>query len=650
MVSGAVPPWRETDHRRAVLSTHRLRAGLAGAGAAGADGRRQPPLRRRAEPVLTCARRPRPGASFPGGPPPLRILFLYNEVESLGLQYLSAALRRAGHTTGLVFDPRLFDFFRHEYNSGVLARWLSFEEQALARIDEFRPDVVAFSMLTANAEWCLKYARAVKARWPWVTTVAGGYHATASARPVLESGVIDWIVRGEAEDSLVELVASLARAAGAPDARGRRGVDRARVDTAIPNLAWADAEGYHENPLRPYEPDLDRYGRPDKELFHQLGLPFTVGHMVEWRRGCPWGCTFCSNNYYRRQYYADRKDWMYTKDFVRSQSVDFVLAELREIKARYNPRIMRVNDDDICCDEAWLKELSERMTDAERIPFKCFAIPNNINERTIVYLKQIGCEQIQMGVQSLNPEIRKLIGRPNSEAQIARGIDLARRHGIGLFADQIFGLPGETEEDCRVMERFYEQHPPDVVSVYWLDIWGGAQVLEQAVNAGTLTQEEADRIATVAESGDISTVRRYHNAFAKPYAARLEVRNYFHPTLARFLNRTGLWRIPSYLGWFRAARVWYAFTRAWDLRRWPRPYQGYDLSWARFPRFFLRFLGLRLRSMLTGRITLPLSTLPPIGVPFEEREPATHAPARAPAAAGGSDRAGERQAESVEVA
>ena len=83
----------------------------------------------------------------------MRILFLYNEVESLGLQYLSAALRRAGHTTGLVFDPRLFDFFRHEYNSGVLARWLSFEEQALARIDEFRPDVVAFSMLTANAEW-----------------------------------------------------------------------------------------------------------------------------------------------------------------------------------------------------------------------------------------------------------------------------------------------------------------------------------------------------------------------------------------------------------------------------------------------------------------------------------------------------------------
>jgi radical SAM superfamily enzyme YgiQ (UPF0313 family) len=572
----------------------------------------------------------------------VRILFLYNEVESLGLQYLSAALRRAGHTTGLVFDPRLFDFFRHEYNNRHLARALSFEAQALERIEEFRPDVVGFSMLTANTEWCLKYARAIKARWPHVVTVGGGYHATASTRPVLESGAIDWVVRGEAEDALVELAASLqaalvdgdGRPAGAAETGrqawregwGRRRVDLGRVDTTIRNLAWLDAEGYHENPLRPYEPDLDRYGRPDKELFWDLGQPFRTGHMVEWRRGCPWGCTFCSNNYYRRQYYPDRKDWMYTKEFVRSQSVGHVLAELREVKARYDPRLMRVNDDDICCDEDWLRELAERMTDAERIPFKCFAIPNNINERTIEYLARIGCRQIQMGVQSLNPEIRRLIGRPNSEAQIARAIDLARQHGIGLFCDQIFGLPGETEEDCRVMERFYEQHPPDIVSVYWLDIWGGAEILQQAVNAGTLTQEEAERIATVAESGDISTVRSYHKPFCKPYAARLEVRNYFRPSVARFLKRSGLWRVPATLGWFKLERTFHAFTQAWNLERWPKPHQGYDMSWARFPRFFLRFLGMRLASMATRRTLLPMSELPPVGAPHGMR-------ARAPRAA-----------------
>jgi hypothetical protein len=114
----------------------------------------------------------------------------------------------------------------------------------------------------------------------------------------------------------------------------------------------------------------------------------------------------------------------------------------------------------------------------------------------------------------------------------------------------------------------------------------------------------------MAESGDICTVRDYHNAFAKPYAARLEVRNYLPDGLARFLNRTGLWRVPAAVGWFKLARVFYAFTKAWNLERWPKPHQGYDLSWARFPRFFLRFLGLRLLAMVTRRNTLPLARLP----------------------------------------
>jgi hypothetical protein len=226
-----------------------------------------------------------------------------------------------------------------------------------------------------------------------------------------------------------------------------------------------------------------------------------------------------------------------------------------------------------------------------------------------------------VGVQSLNADVRKLIGRPNSDAQIARAIDLCREHGIGMFVDQIFGLPGETEDDCRKIERFYDEHPPDCVSVYWLDLWGGAEILQQAVNAGSITQETADAIRQHAEPGDISTRRRYHNDFARPYAARLEVRNYFPRHVSRWLVRTGLWRVLSLLNAFRFVRIWYAFTRAWDLQRFPSPREGYDLSWARFPRFFLHYLKLRVRTRLTRTNGIVLSTLPPVGVLYEQRTP-----------------------------
>ncbi len=550
----------------------------------------------------------------------MRVLFPYNEVESLGLQYLSKALREAGHETALVFDPKLFDFFHHDYNNSLLKRLFSFEEQVLQRIVEYAPDVVGFQILTANYEWCCRLARHIREHLPDTVIVAGGYHATSSAASVLESGLFDWVIRGEAEDAIVEFVDSL---------------QHGEVDRSIENLAYRDADGSTiENPLRPYESDLDRYGMPDKELFQELGGPFRVAHMSEWRRGCPWGCTFCGNNYYRRIYYPDRKDYMFTRDFLRSRSVDDVLSELRDVKARYDPPLMRINDDDIAADEAFLKEMAEKMTDAERIPFKAFAIPNNINERTIRYLKKIGCKQLQMGVQSLNPKIRKLIGRPNSDRQIANAIEQCRQHGIGLYVDQIFGLPGETEEDCKKIESFYRTHRADVVSVYFLDIWAGADILQQAVNAGTITQEQADTIAKHSgldtdEHGCISNERAWSNNFSRKYADRLKIRNVFSPRVADWLLDSGAWRVVDKLGLPRWIRLFHALRATVNIRRFPRAQHGYDIGWARYPRFVMHFGWMKVRSFFKRGPTLPIVVRPPSGPQARHTDPLheVHAPA-----------------------
>lgn len=537
----------------------------------------------------------------------MRVLFLYNEVESVGLEYLSKVLREDGHETALVFDPKLFDFFQHDYNSPLLKRAFSFRRQVEQRILEAAPDVVGFQILTANFEWCCGLARFIREHLPDTTILAGGYHATASGETVLRTGLFDWVIRGEAEDAIVEFMDSL---------------ETGEVDTSIDNLAYLDGSDlqtapYVENPLRPYVQDLDRFGMADKELFWQLGWPFHVAHMSEWRRGCPWGCTFCGNNYYRRIYYPDRKDYMFTRLFLRSRSPDDVLAELREVKAEYDPPLMRINDDDVAADEEFLRELAEKMTDAERIPFKAFIIPNNINERTISYLKTIGCQQLQMGVQSLNPEIRKMIGRPNSDRQIARAIDLCNQAGIGLYVDQIFGLPGETEADCEKIERFYREHRADVVSVYWLDIWAGADILEQAVNAGTITQEQADFIAERSgtdthEHGSISTERTWSNEFSKPYARRLQIRNVFSPRVGDWLIDTGAWKVVDKLGLYRWIRLFQALRASLDPTRFPHAKHGYDIGWARYPRFVLHFGWMKIRGALTRRNTLPLIVRPPL--------------------------------------
>ena len=489
-----------------------------------------------------------------------------------------------------------------------LGKLFSFEDQILDRIEEFQPDIVGFTVLTPNFSWCQHYARMIRERAPGVTIVGGGYHCSAAAKDVLETGLFDYCFRGEAEEAFVEFTNSLADG---------------EVDLSIGNLAYLEPDGnYVENPLRPYEPNTDLFDFPDKDLFCDLGPPFNTGTLIHFNRGCPWGCTFCGNNKYRKMYYPDQKDYMYTRDFLRMRSVGHALAEMRWLKEEYDPGLLRVNDDDMCADEEWLKEFSERITDAERIPYKCFVIPNNVNERTVKYLKDSGCEQVQMGVQSLTYKTRRMIGRPNSDEQIAKAVDLFREAGIGLYVDQIFGMPWEGEADAKKTEQFYIDHPADFVSIYWLDVWAGSDMLNQAVAAGMISQEEADAIGSTIRDGCISTKREWHADFMKPYAARINVRNYF-PKSAEFLIDTGLWRVVDKLNLFKWKRLWWALKNTGRTDRYPNAREGYDFSWLRFPRLAKYYAGLKLRMWL-GRpfgikVKVPMSELPPLGKPYSER-------------------------------
>ena len=132
----------------------------------------------------------------PPTPDSMRVLFCYNEVEALGLEYLSAVVKQHGHVTGLAFDPRLFDFFRHEYRNASLGRLFSFKKEFLKKVRDFEPDVIGFQVLSANYPWSLEMAAEIKKALPNIPIVFGGYHPTASYAPVLEHPQVDYVIKG----------------------------------------------------------------------------------------------------------------------------------------------------------------------------------------------------------------------------------------------------------------------------------------------------------------------------------------------------------------------------------------------------------------------------------------------------------------------
>ena len=97
-----------------------------------------------------------------------------------------------------------------------------------------------------------------------------------------------------------------------------------------------------------------------------------------------------------------------------------------------------------------------------------------------------------MGVQTLNPNVKDLIGRPESHEQIRNAIHWLKGAGIRVVVDHIFGLPGQAENDLVDTFHFYLPEVPSRINSYWLRYFPRTPVVEPALAAGILTPADIE--------------------------------------------------------------------------------------------------------------------------------------------------------------
>jgi hopanoid C-3 methylase len=214
-------------------------------------------------------------AVHPGG---LMYTRIFLRLEPLGLEHIAEAVRRAGHAV------RLIDL------------QVERQEDYFKIVREWRPDVVAFSCnYLANVPEIIDLVKATKALLPKSFLIVGGHSASFIAREILEhaAGALDCVLKGEGEAAIVQLLAAAH--------------DRVAV-AAIPGAVTAEGEG----PAPRFVENLDDL-RPARDLLRHRRKYF-IGVLdpcasIEFARGCPWDCTFCSAwTFYGRSYRAVRPD------------------------------------------------------------------------------------------------------------------------------------------------------------------------------------------------------------------------------------------------------------------------------------------------------------------------------------------------------
>ena len=196
----------------------------------------------------------------------------------LGLLYIAAALREAGHADIKILDARL-ENLNHERVS-----W---------RIENFSPDLVGIAGMSTEAKVISALAAVVKETAPGCKVVVGGPYAATSPEEILKDPNIDYAVIGEGERTICEL-------AGA--------VERGGSVAGIAGLAFKEGGTPVINPRRPVIEDIDSIPLPawdllDMEEYFHLWVrhsqnPFPASTRIMplfTSRGCPYGCIFCHN-------------------------------------------------------------------------------------------------------------------------------------------------------------------------------------------------------------------------------------------------------------------------------------------------------------------------------------------------------------------
>jgi len=449
----------------------------------------------------------------------MKIVFVYPVFESLGIEYLSAYLKKYGHQTMLILDPLLFESY-YPLPLKPLDQFFNYRKIILSEIIDAKPDLVCISCVSDYFNWSIKIAEDIKAALD-VPIVFGGPHPTAVPDNVLQHPFVDFVIAGEGEEALSELVNNL---------ENRRGV------LHIKNLCYKFDGKVIKNPLRSLISDLDSLPFPDKGLYYKERHKFidfmgSDSYLIMGSRGCPYSCSYCHNSFLRKIY----KD----SNYLRFRSPDNIIEELLVAKQKYKFRRVAFCDDALICydNKEWLKELLKRYKKEISLPFYCCVHPSMIDAETVCFLEEAGCRTLQMGIQTLNEGLRKnILLRFGANNDIIRAIRLIAQSKIFLSVGLMLGLPTESRQDLLITSEFFNKYKVDSISAVWLRHYPKTEVTRY------LDKETVDKINQGIIYAPVTTNGTTFDKDKAPLVNLILLANFIPNFILRFILRKKLYR------------------------------------------------------------------------------------------------------------
>jgi anaerobic magnesium-protoporphyrin IX monomethyl ester cyclase len=345
----------------------------------------------------------------------------------LGVSYLAASLRQAGHEVHLL-DCTFLD------RQQALQRALAVGAQVVG--------IYCMVSMTDEARWFAEHLR------PHCRLlIAGGPLPTCDPEPFLDS--FDVVVRGEGEQTLLELVHMHAQGSGFAGIAGivyrqRAGTPEQGKVVYAPERALAGHLDQIPFPARDLLPNDDyiRYGR------RKVGYSITT---IMSTRGCPFRCEFCSNVVFGGSY--------------RERAAANVVDEIEVALALGYDRISFADDVFTMKKERVRGVCREIRRRGLQFHWECLGRVDALDAATALEMKQAGCTRIFFGIESGSDEMLDLMQKRITTGQARRTVEAAHAAGLQVGAFFILCYPGDTDDTVLKTLRFATALPLDYVGL-----------------------------------------------------------------------------------------------------------------------------------------------------------------------------------------
>ncbi|MCP3951131.1 MAG: B12-binding domain-containing radical SAM protein, partial [Desulfobacterales bacterium] len=379
--------------------------------------------------------------------PPMRDFYLTGKrTVPYGLACLAASLEKAGFSVGL-FDAlatgksrpidrpehmAYLDAFYGKPDTSPFAlfhqyRHFGYSYQYIKKIvkDSGAFMVGISSLFTAYCTEALKVAALVKSVTPDTVVVLGGHHPTLLPEAVMQSGDVDFVIRGEAETSLAELA---------------RVVKEGQSPETVPGIVFRRTGEQLEVSEPVWVNDLDTCAPPAGHLikhnYYKRGPQGAAVVMAS--RGCPLNCSYCA--------FGSGGGFPYRKRSVRS-----IMREIEGQVRDHAVGFIDFEDENLSMDRGWFMELMGAIS-------RCFGdrdmelramnglFPPALDDAMIQAMRAAGFKTLNLAVGTTSVEQLKRFNRVDVRAAFDAALVSARRYGLEAVGYVIAGAPDQAAE------------------------------------------------------------------------------------------------------------------------------------------------------------------------------------------------------------